>query len=144
MKWIFRNLFFPKQKCSSIYQYGESKLWSKEYKNFKVSDLPPLKMEKMFYVFIIRAFWVFLRNLLRSWNWGRPRPPCSDKFPTVTIFFILMAPLTFLYLFVFIISNNYYWLDLGSGVKGLMRKDTVVGVLQEASLKPAYHIFYDY
>ena len=58
-----------------------------------VSDLPPSPKngKKLFYVFIMcfRALWVFLKNLLRGCDPGRP--PCWEEFPTFTVSF--MAPL---------------------------------------------------
>ena len=86
------NLFFSLtkvvwhlEKCLIFLIYGNWRRW----KFLSVRPTPP-KNGKMFYVFIMcfRAFWaffIFLRNLLRGWDPGRP-PPCWDGFPTFTIF----------------------------------------------------------
>ena len=55
-----------------------------------VRRIPLKKMDFLLFIMCFRAFWVFLRNLLRYWDQGRP--PLLGQIPSFH-FFILMAPL---------------------------------------------------
>ena len=111
------NLFFSSQKRSDTWKililFHISIWWIKamKWRIQKFLSVRPttLKNKKSFNVFIMffRAFWVLLINLLRGWDWGRPRYPLLGRIPNIHLFYLKPPLKHFLHFYFFHIFLSF-------------------------------------